>query len=212
LLPLPLSLGGLFFLDKATKRDHHNRMEQRVSEGSKPKHKKTVYVDLIDSLVQWEDGAESNPHGTKEVFCGVTHLGEELIRFASPINDPQKVLSELREHYNVLLISSNPKIYTNALNSTFELGFNTKNTICAEEYFSTGLEESIPLNAYPYKENDKTILVSLSPKNSNKSRKQRSYLSIQETNQLNFQEVKELLRKKRIKKETKDNITYDAIV
>jgi hypothetical protein len=174
--------------------------------GEKPR----AFIDLIDTLVRWEDPIDCAQYskGIKEIYCGCTQSGEELIRFASTINNPQNLINELKKNYEVFLISSNPKIYTNALNEEFRLGFRIQELISAEEYLSTeGLGDFTGYNNQTYQEDCEDILVSSHPKNSTRSKKQRQYLGLRESNQIDPEEIlaktnkekKEHLSSKRIK-------------
>jgi len=179
---------------------------------------KCVYIDMTDTLMRWEDNPDYTPEGTKEVFCGVTPSGEELIRFARIDKECLKLLKALKQEektnssekkYQVKLISSNPKIYTNAINQCFELGFATKDIISAEEFFDAS-DPYLVANPYAYKEKNKDILISSSPKNSSKSKIQRDYLGIDEKRQLRPEEMREVLKKRTLKKQTleKEEVSF----
>lgn len=168
-----------------------------------------VYIDMNGALIRWEDEPNDAPSNTKEVFCGVDHNGGELIKYASIEESCLKLMDLLRkiktkkteeQKYNVMLISSSPKIYTNAINNCFNLGFSVKEIISAEEFYEDSNPYQIVTNPYPFKENSKDILISFEPKDSSKSIAKRAYLGIDISRQLTPIEMSSLLEKKMFKK------------
>jgi hypothetical protein len=166
---------------------------------------RVVYVDMSSALIQWEDDADQTPQETKEVFCGITQSGEELIRFAKIqkgclelINHLKTITSKKTQEpkYHIKLISSSPKIYTNAINQCFDLGFSIRDIISAEEFYDSSNPNQIVINAYSFKESSKNILLSLSPLDSSKSKKQRAYLGIDMSRQLTPDDMKGILKRR----------------